>query len=211
MSPSSEVFRIYEAAECGRDGYPLAWHRLPIDHPALDAADLVLPGGVKDVVRALAAHRCERCRHPFRVGSGVGRWSPCDIDCQHTGPYRWRDALDDLSEWTVEASPEAEIGRLIHHHGRTVAYEAEYRVLTVHHLNGAKHDLRWWNLVSLCQRCHLQIQGRVQMERVWPWEHSDWFKPHAAGWYAFAYLDEDITREEAIARMDELLALERAA
>ena len=49
------------------------------------------------------------------------------------------------------------------------------------------------------------------MERVWPWEHSEWFKPHAAGWYAFTYLDEDLTREQVTERMGELLALERAA
>jgi hypothetical protein len=34
------------------------------------------------------------------------------------------------------------------------------------------------------------------MERVWPWEHSDWFKPYVAGYYAWTYLGEDLTREE---------------
>jgi hypothetical protein len=38
-----------------------------------------------------------------------------------------------------------------------------------------------------------------------------WFKPYAAGWYAWSYLGEDLTREETMARMDELLALEMAA
>ena len=47
--------------------------------------------------------------------------------------------------------------------------------------------------------------------RVWPWEHSDWFKPYVAGYYAFAYLGEDLTRAEVEARLDELLALERIA
>lgn len=89
--------------------------------------------------------------------------------------------------------------------------KSSHRVLTVHHLRlgqEAKRDLRWWNLVALCQRCHLKIQGKVQMERIWPWPHSEWFKPYAAGWYAWSYLGEDLTRSEVDERLDELLALE---
>ena len=37
------------------------------------------------------------------------------------------------------------------------------------------------------------------------------FKPYVAGFYARKYLGEMLTREEVDARMDELLALERAA
>lgn len=88
------------------------------------------------------------------------------------------------------------------------------RVLTVHHLrlgHDHKRDLRWWNLAALCQRCHLQIQGKVQLEQVWPHEHSDWFKPYAAGWYAWSYLGEELTREQVDARLDELLGLELVA
>lgn len=86
-----------------------------------------------------------------------------------------------------------------------------WRILTVHHLDGNKANCRWWNLVALCQRCHLQIQGRVRMERVWPWEHSEWFRPYVAGFYAWMYLGEDLTRDQVDARLDELLALERAS
>lgn len=86
--------------------------------------------------------------------------------------------------------------------------EAKWRILTVHHLNGIKHDCRWWNLTALCQRCHLEIQGKVIMEQVWPWEHTEWFKPHAAGYYAWVYLGVDLTQEDTMARLDELLALE---
>ena len=74
-----------------------------------------------------------------------------------------------------------------------------------------KYDCRWWNLAALCQRCHLSIQGRVVMDRVYPFEHTEWFKPHAAGWYAADYLGEDLTREETYLRLEELLALERVA
>ncbi len=112
---------------------------------------------------------------------GAGEWSPCDDVCAHGGPVR---------------------------HGPT---EAQWRILTVHHLNGVKGDCRWWNLAALCQRCHLVIQGRVVLERVYPFEHSEWFKPYAAGYYASVYLGEDLTREETMLRLDELLALERMA
>ena len=86
-----------------------------------------------------------------------------------------------------------------------------WRILTVHHLDGDKSNCRWWNLAPLCQRCHLSIQGRVVMEQPYIFEHSEWFKPYVAGFYAWKYLDEDLTREEVEARMEELLALERVA
>src|SRR3972149_6628883 len=60
------------------------------------------------------------------------------------------------------------------------------RVLTVHHLDGNKANCEWWNLAALCQRCHLSIQGRVVMERAWLFEHSAWFWPYVAGYYAHA-------------------------
>ena len=87
--------------------------------------------------------------------------------------------------------------------------EAEWRVLTVHHLDGNKQNCLWWNLAPLCQRCHLSIQTRVKMHQIYPYEHSEWFKPYAAGFYAFVYLNEELTRQEVSGRLDELLALER--
>ena len=84
-------------------------------------------------------------------------------------------------------------------------------VLTVHHLDGDKANCRWWNIPALCQRCHLTIQAKVNMAQVWALEHSDWFKPYAAGYYAFRYLGEGLTRAEVDARMPDLLALERIA
>lgn len=81
--------------------------------------------------------------------------------------------------------------------------------LTVHHLDIDPSNSRWWNLLALCQRCHLSIQGRVILERPWVMaEHSEWFRPYVAGWYAWRYLGEELTREETMARLDELLALE---
>jgi len=81
-------------------------------------------------------------------------------------------------------------------------------VLTVHHLDMQPRNCAWWNLVALCQRCHLKVQSRVRMDRPWPFEHSEWFQPYVAGFYAKKYLRLDLSREETMARLDELLALE---
>lgn len=170
------------------DGYPMAWS---VGDPP-----------VKDLVREQADNRCVRCAHPYAKGDG--EWSPCDELCTHGAPIRWRDG--DGPWLSEDHTPRAGVGVA---RGWTV--EARWRVLTVHHLNGVKGDLRWWNLAALCQRCHLTVQGRVVMDRVWPWEHSDWFKPYAAGWYAATYLGQDLTRDETLARLDDLLALERIA
>lgn len=56
--------------------------------------------------------------------------------------------------------------------------------LTVHHLDLNKSNCEWWNVPPLCQRCHLRIQGKVIIERYWMFEHTDWFKPYVAGYYA---------------------------
>lgn len=84
-----------------------------------------------------------------------------------------------------------------------------WHVLTVHHIDGDKANCKWWNLAALCQRCHLSIQARVDPGMPYFLEHSDWFKPYAAGLYAWKYLSEDLTRTQVDERMDELLALER--
>lgn len=81
--------------------------------------------------------------------------------------------------------------------------------LTVHHLDMNPSNNVWWNLLALCQRCHLSVQGRVALDRPWVMlEHSEWFKPYVAGWYALRYLGENLGRKEVLARMDELLGLE---
>lgn len=53
--------------------------------------------------------------------------------------------------------------------------------LTVHHLDNNKSNVQDWNLAALCQKCHLQIQGRVNIFQSYMFEHSDWFKPHLEG------------------------------
>jgi hypothetical protein len=193
--------RLYAIDELAADGYPLAWHEV-----------------VKHAVRDEAGHRCVRCGHPYLVGQTAPEWSLCDERCTHGGPLRVaaETAYGATGSYGLfdELEPARALAASMQPDGGGVygaRVEAKWRVLTVHHLDGDKANCRWWNLVALCQRCHLQIQNRVQMARVWPWEHSVWFRPYVAGYYAFAYLGEDLDREAVEARQDELLALERAA
>jgi len=53
--------------------------------------------------------------------------------------------------------------------------------LTIHHLDNDKSNCSEWNLAALCQRCHLQIQGKVNMFQEYALDHSEWFKPHIEG------------------------------
>ncbi len=81
------------------------------------------------------------------------------------------------------------------------------RALTVHHLDGDKSNNRWWNLLALCQGCHLSVQARVLPERPWLWDHTAWFEVYAAGFFASYYGGFEVTRREAETRLDELLLL----
>lgn len=188
---ASDLFRVYTADECGKDGYPCAWHET-----------------IKHEVRAREGHRCIRCGHPYTNGEhGNGEWSPCDASCSHSGPVRARSEESGWVTWETFLG-EYNVPGVI---SVGVSVEAQWRILTVHHLNGHKTDCRWWNLVPLCQRCHLRVQRVVVMDRVYPWPHSSWFKPYVAAFYASTYLGEELTRDEVTARLDELLALELQA
>lgn len=184
---SADLLRVYDIRECGPKGYPIAWER----------GDPRIPA----VVREAAGHRCVRCGHPYLEKQSDPEWSECDERCTHGGPIRYM--LQGDTRWRL--SP----GDILPLPGpKLTAVEAAYRVLTVHHLTGDKRDCRWWNLAALCQRCHLYIQGRVVMGQTYPFEHSEWFKPYAAGYYATTYLGEELSREEVDGRLDELLELE---
>jgi len=187
--------------------------------PQIRALGYVCPsclgmGSAKARVRLEAGHRCLRCLHPYipkgdakmlGVEPSGGRWSRCDLQCRHYGGgYDVRFRMPDDEKWDGGVD-----GVASHFVEDGFITEGEWRILTVHHADGDKSNLAWWNLLALCQRCHLTIQSKVVMERVYPSEHSDWFKPFVAGYYAWVYLHEDLTREQTEARLDELLALER--
>jgi hypothetical protein len=92
--------------------------------------------------------------------------------------------------------------RCAHPHDPSTGY-----CLTVHHADGDKANNAWWNLLALCQRCHLSIQTRVIPERVWLFEHSPWFVPYVVGFYASYYGGLNITRAEADANPLRYLAM----
>jgi len=191
MSPTTDlsVFRLYTPEEAGSDDYPVEWHL-----------------SIKHAVREQAGYRCVRCHHPYRNGEhGKGEWSPCDAICTH-----WSELRAVSPNGLPVPIPEgcqagAEVGQWF-----PWQVEAHWRILTVHHLDGNPLNCKWYNLVALCQRCHLRVQTKVRMERIWPWPHSEWFRFFAAGYYAHHYLGEDLTRAEVEARLPELLALELA-
>ncbi|MFA5187558.1 MAG: hypothetical protein WC551_13850 [Patescibacteria group bacterium] len=60
-------------------------------------------------------------------------------------------------------------------------HPASGHVLTVHHLDGDKGNCQDWNLAALCQRCHLHIQGVVNMFQEFMFDHSEWMRPHVEG------------------------------
>ncbi|MBE3117656.1 MAG: HNH endonuclease [Candidatus Atribacteria bacterium] len=77
-------------------------------------------------------------------------------------------------------------------------------MLGVHHLDLDPQNCEWWNIVALCQRCHLRIQSKVVMERPWMFEHSDWFKPYVAGYYAYMH-SHPTDRDWVMAHLESLL------
>jgi len=47
------------------------------------------------------------------------------------------------------------------------------------------------------------------MHRPWLLDHSEWFKPYVAGYYAWQFLGQELAREVVLERLDELLLLGR--
>ena len=109
-------------------------------------------------------------------------------------PANWKEISD-----VIKSAAGWKCVRCGHPHEPQAGY-----TLTVHHLDGDKANCEWWNCPALCQRCHLHIQGRVVMARVWMFSHSEWFKPYLAGYYAHR-LGEPEDRASVMAHMDELI------
>lgn len=208
-----QLVRQQAGNRCVRCGHPYIvgqdgeWVSEPI-HPSTVGKTLTSAGRLFDELPEALEQSGLKEGEPVPASKRV-HYSWCDGGCRHGGPGRWRNGPP--SKWQrADELGQAEGGEILHVLNQQQV-QAAYRILTVHHLNGRKFDLRWHNLVALCQRCHLSVQSRVQMERLWPWEHSEWFKPYVAGFYAAKYEGREISREEAEARIDELLAYERQA
>ena len=93
--------------------------------------------------------------------------------------------------------------RCDHYHDPEAGY-----TLTVHHMDMDPSNNRWWNLLALCQRCHLHIQNKINLTQPYMFEHSKWFKPYIAGYYAAQYgLPDD--REYVMENLEKLLDIGR--
>lgn len=113
-------------------------------------------------------------------------------------PPKWKDGtipkqVKDEAEWKCV--------RCKHPHD-----VKSWHILTVHHLDGIKSNVQWWNLAALCQRCHLHIQAKVKMDRIWMFDHTEWFRPYVAGYYAYHHnLPHD--KEYVLSNIDRLIAI----
>jgi 5-methylcytosine-specific restriction endonuclease McrA len=151
---------------------------------------LVISGAYADDWQAIsrrvkeeAGNRCVRCRHPF---DRDGRPLPCTDDCDRS---RGRTV-------TVLI-----VGEAPHDVGPGLNYG-------VHHFDGNKSNCAWWNLMPLCNSCHLSVQARVIPERAWLFEHSEWAKPYVAGFYAYWFVEGLIrTQAQVLADVDLYLAV----
>ncbi len=158
---------------------------------------------LRAATRAEAGHRCIRCGHPYETGHkrpDAGEWSDCDEKCTHRGIIRtfYKGA------WSEPYEAAGPVGGVTG--GQPI--QARWRILTVHHFDGNKANDRWWNHLALCQVCHLSFQSRVNPEIPYMFEHSDWLKPYVAGFYALKYEGKDLTREQVMERLEELLKYE---
>lgn len=137
-----------------------------------------------NAVRALAGNRCIRCGHPD------------DAPAMRADPLNNREHNPDARTPCDDRCTHDRDGKM--------------RILTVHHLTGDKSNNLWWNLLALCQICHLVVQAKVIPERPWLFDHSPWFVPYVCGFYAAYYADTPISREEADADPERWLALNPA-
>lgn len=95
-------------------------------------------------------------------------------------PDNWKEIADRIKEqagWKCE--------RCRHENDRESGH-----VLTVHHLVPIKSLCEDWNLVALCQRCHLKIQAKVDMFQEYMLPHSEWFLPHLRGFIDWRKLEK---------------------
>lgn len=121
------------------------------------------------------------------------------MGCETRGEYpadwnRIATAVKDEAHWRCV--------RCEHNHAPLEGY-----TLTVHHFDGDKANCRWWNLMPLCQRCHLQIQAKVDPAQEYLWEHTAWAKPYVAGYYAFSRAGLELTRAEVELALEHWLLL----
>lgn len=127
-------------------------------------------------VKRLWGFRCERCHHPhvpaYPTGIIKDLWhNDWEVDEGIMAPvvFRRGDILLGRSMTTFETPCDIHCS-----HGPAV----KQRTLTVHHLDADKANCRLWNLIALCQVCHLQVQGKLKFDQTWMFEHKPWLEWH---------------------------------
>lgn len=135
-------------------------------------------------VKEDAGWRCIRCRHPFELRTGLV--ARCDEQCVADKGVHRKPAPSYVTLAGIPPYDERLVGL---NYG-------------VHHFDGDKSNCQWWNLMAMCNSCHLSIQARVVPERPWLFEHSQWAHPYVGGFYAwwFAGRHESRVRIEATPR-----------
>lgn len=154
-----------------------------------------------------AGFRCVRCGHPNGWFSAPG-----NDHLLASSSFAHRHLAHGASVPRVYPTPDG--GAWIRHHlmpcDQLCTHDpdvADHRILTVHHLDGVKANLAWWNLAALCQIDHLSVQGRVILSQTYMHPHSRWFMPFAGGYYAATVLGiTDVTREEVESGMARFLS-----
>lgn len=115
---------------------------------------------ISQIAKSIAEYRCVRCGHSF---SRRGVPLPCDDRCDQTRGIHLKPVERNLAGFDM---------RLL---GLNYG---------VHHLDGDKGNCLWWNLLPMCNSCHLKFQARVIPEQEYLHEHSPWFRVYVAGYYA---------------------------
>lgn len=88
-------------------------------------------------------------------------------------PANWSEiakAVKDEADWQCV--------RCTHDHAPDLGY-----CLTVHHFDGDKANCERWNLMALCQRCHLKVQAKADPRQPIMFNPSLWAMPYVAGVY----------------------------
>lgn len=172
-----------------------------------------------NAVREEAGNRCVRCGHP----QGDRMWHTKDVNkvieleaiqsgtkvYEKFGGKTWQPSTTDSKSGVIRCAAGPWLVTLLQPCTEhcTHAGPEKLRILTVHHLDGHKANNAWWNLLALCQVCHLQVQGKVIPERPFLLPHTAWFVPYVCGFYAHYYGHETITREQADADPHRYLTL----
>lgn len=123
-----------------------------------------------------AGWRCVRCGHPHESPK---ERIQCNLQCDLSKHIETQKMY-----YKIDSSSPRERNKAYSFFNLDYWPHQRQRVLTVHHLDNNKSNCEWWNLTALCQVCHLQIQAKVIMERPFMFDHSHWFRPYVAGYYA---------------------------